>query len=98
VATIAEKAKAPALAGGAALAGIAGGMALSQRRRRGPLQRLKPSVSMPKLNAPKIELEPKKMVGAVGRAAETVAERSEQVGRLAQDVRRASKALNGEKE
>ena len=50
VAELASKAKGPLLAGGAALAGIAGGAALSSRsKNRRPIDRLK-SVSMPKVD------------------------------------------------
>ena len=98
VAKIAEKAKGPALAGGAALVGIAGGVALTKRNKRGPLQKLQRSLPSPKLTPPKLELpEPGKLLEGVGKAAGKVAERSDQVGRVAADVQRASDAINGNK-
>jgi hypothetical protein len=96
VAGIVEKAKGPALAGGAALMGIAGGVALTHRNKRGPLQKLKGSLPRPHVSAPKMDLSQSgKLVEGIGRAAGVVAERSEQVGRVAGDVRRASDAING---
>ena len=76
--------------------GLAGGVALTHRQKRGPLQRLKQNVSLPKVSAPKIELpDSGRFIEGVGRAAGKVAERSEQVGRVAGDLQRASNAING---
>jgi hypothetical protein len=72
VAELASKAKGPLLAGGAALAGVAGGAALKSRsQNRRPINRLK-SVSMPKLD-----------LDAVMDAARTVRSIGEQVGDVA---------------
>ncbi len=80
--SIVEKAKAPAMAGRAALVGIAGGLALGRKRRnaacfsRMSTPSLKaPKVKMPKLNAPDIP-KPGTMVKAVGSAAGQVEDRS----------------------
>jgi hypothetical protein len=106
IAAFADKAKGPALAGGVALAGLAGGMALTRRRRsRGLLSRLpspklnNSSFSLPKLSPPQVKA-PKSgtIVKSVGRAAEEVAKRSEQVGRVATGVQKASEAIDGTKD
>ena len=96
--SIVEKAKAPAMAGGAALVGIAGGMALSRKRRKGVFSRISapslkaPKVKMPKLSAPDIP-KPGTMVKAVGSAAGQVADRSTRLGQIAGEVQKASNAI-----
>jgi hypothetical protein len=95
VGTIADKAKGPALAGGAALVGIAGGMALTRKRKRGVLDRL-PTPKLSKLSTPKISLpKPDSVARAVGNAAGQVAERSQTVSQVAAQVQRASEAIDG---
>lgn len=102
---VVEKVKGPAVAGGAALVGLAGGVALTQRRRkRGPLSRMpkpklkKPSLSLPKMSAPDIKMpKPKDLAKSVGHAAEEVGKRSQQVGQVASDVQRATSAIEGSK-
>jgi hypothetical protein len=97
VAKIAGKAKVPALAGGAALVGLAGGAILGKRnQKRGVLDRI-PKPDLSKLSAPDIKKAPKPgaVAKAVGDAAGKVAERSRQVGQVADDVRRASDAVGG---
>jgi hypothetical protein len=72
VAELASKAKGPLLAGGAAIAGIAGGAALKSRtQNRRPIDKLK-SVSMPKVD-----------LDALTSAARTVRSIGEQVGDVA---------------
>jgi hypothetical protein len=72
VAELASKAKGPLLAGGAALAGVAGGAALKSRsQNRRPIERLK-SVSMPKID-----------LDAITDAARAVRSIGEQVGDVA---------------
>jgi hypothetical protein len=97
VGTIAEKAKGPALAGGAALVGIAGGVAMARKRGRGNLlHRIPTPKNLPKLSAPDISLpKPDSLVQAVGEAAGKVADRSHRVGDVATQVQRASQAING---
>ena len=105
-ATIAEKAKKPALAGGAALVaiagGIAGGMALSKRNKRsGLLGRLPtpkaklPSVDLPKIDPKSLNLDADSALKAIGRAAGEIAQRSHQVGDVATEVQKATDSLNG---
>jgi hypothetical protein len=104
VGKIAEKAKGPALAGGAALVGIAGGMALTRRQKRGgvlgklPNPKLK-TPKLSKLNAPSVSLpKPNKVARAVGSAAGQVAERSQTVSQVASQVQRASEAIDGSRD
>ena len=92
MATVAEKAKGPALAGGAALVGLAGGMALRNGRKRGVLERLPtPSVKLPKLSMP--DVKPDSALKSIGKAAGEVAQRSHRVGELAAQVEKASNAI-----
>jgi hypothetical protein len=84
VAQLASKAKTPLLAGGAAIAGIAGGVALKSRNdSRGPLKALR-SVSMPK-SLKNIDLE--QMI-EVGRQVRTI---GEQVGDVADTAAKTRK-------
>jgi hypothetical protein len=101
---VAEKAKGPALAGGAALIGLAGGMALNRNKKRGILDRVpKPSVtkphvsmpSMPKVSRPHIKADD--ALKRLGEAAGTVAQRSRQLGDVATEVQKASDAINNGK-
>ena len=89
VAKVAEKAKLPVIAGGAALAGVAGAVAYNRNhKQRGVLGRVKsatPNVKLPKAD---------EAVKAVGKAAGTVAERSRQVGEVASRVEKASDTIN----
>lgn len=53
---------------------------------------------MPKVRAPKVSLpKPDSALKAVGTAAATVAERSQQVGRVASEVQNASDAISKSK-
>ena len=93
MATVAEKAKGPALAGGAALVGLAGGMALRNGRKRGVLERLPtPSVKLPKLSMP--DVKPDSALKSIGKAAGEVAQRSHRVGDVAAEVEKASNAIS----
>jgi hypothetical protein len=89
VAKVAEKAKLPVIAGGAALAGVAGAVAYNRNhKQRGVFGRVKsatPNVKLPKAD---------EAVKAVGKAAGTVAERSRQVGEVASRVQKASDTIN----
>ena len=96
----ADKAKVPAAAGGAALLGLAGGVALSRnKRRKGVLGRMpKPSMKMPKVKAPKISMpKPDSALKTIGNAAGEVAERSQRVGQVAAEVQKASDAIANSK-
>lgn len=89
VAELASKAKGPLLAGGAALAGVAGGVALKSRNQnRRPIKRLS-SVSLPKsvknLDLSKIDLD------VITDAARTVRSIGEQVGDVADAAEKTRK-------
>lgn len=93
MATVAEKAKGPALAGGAALVGLAGGMAIKNGRKRGVLDRLPtPSMKLPKLSMP--DVKPDSALKGIGKAAGEVAQRSRRVGEVAAEVEKASNAIS----
>lgn len=100
----ADKAKGPALAGGAALLGLAGGMAVTrERKRRGvlahvPTPKLKaPSIKLSKLNPSKLTVpKPDGLVKSVGQVAGQVADRSHRVGEVATQVQRVSEAIDGQ--
>jgi hypothetical protein len=100
MATVAEKAKAPALAGGAALAGLAGGFALARNnnKKRGALGRIpRPSVKAPNMKLPKLsmpDVKPDSALKSISKAAGDVAERSHRVGNVASEVQKASDAIN----
>jgi hypothetical protein len=80
---LASKAKAPLLAGGAALAGVAGGLALKSRSQsRRPIKRLS-SVSMPKVD-----------LDSLTSAARQVRSIGEQVGDLADAADKTRKKHN----
>ena len=102
VGTIAEKAKGPALAGGAALVGLAGGLALTRKqKRKGVLSRVPtpnlktPKVKLPKISAPDMP-KPGAVVKAVGNAAGQVADGSNRLGQIAAEVQKASNAIGNE--
>jgi hypothetical protein len=82
------------MAGGAALVGLAGGMALAGRKkRRGVISRIKGS-SMPKIDTSKLSMpKPDSALKAVGNAAGTVADRSHRLGQVATEVQKASDTL-----
>jgi hypothetical protein len=90
--TFAQKAKAPAAAGGAALIGLAGGLAMSRNhKRKGVLGRVpKPNLKMPNISMPK----PDSALRAVGDAAGQVADRSQRLGQVAAEVQKASDAIS----
>ena len=95
---IAARAKGPAMAGGAALVGLAGGLALSRNKRRnGILGRIPtPNVSKPKLSTPKVSMpkvKPDEALKTIGKAAGEVAQRSQRIGAVASEVQKASDAL-----
>jgi hypothetical protein len=95
---LAEKAKAPALAGGAAMLGIAGGVALSNGKKRNgifsggrsKLSILQPNLAkrLPKPNGSALDL--------LGDTATEVAKGSSKVGQLASQVQKAAEAISPE--
>jgi hypothetical protein len=94
LAAFADRAKAPAAAGGAVLVGLAGGLALSRGKQRKGLRDRLPDISMPKVKAPKVSLpKPDSALRAVGNAAGEVADRSHRVGQVAEQVQKASDAI-----
>jgi hypothetical protein len=89
VVELASKAKGPLLAGGAALAGVAGGAALKGRNQnRRPIKRLS-SVSMPK-SVKKVDLS-KIDLDAITDAARAVRSIGEQVGDVADAAEKTRK-------
>jgi hypothetical protein len=98
LAAFADRAKAPAAAGGAVLVGLAGGLALSRGKRRKGLRDRVPDISMPKVKAPKVSFpKPDSALKAVGNAAGEVADRSHRVGQVAEQVQKASDAIGNSK-
>jgi hypothetical protein len=98
LAAFADRAKAPAAAGGAALIGLAGGLALSRSKRKNGLRARLPDVKMPKVKAPKVSMpKPDSALKTVGSAAGEVADRSQQVGRVAAEIQKASDAIANSK-
>jgi hypothetical protein len=93
VGVIAQKAKGPALAGGAALLGLAGGIAASRgRKRNGVLSRIPtPSLSKPKLNVRRVDAGA--ALRTIGKAAGGVADRSQQIGEIASEIQKASDTI-----
>jgi hypothetical protein len=83
---VADKAKVPALAGGAALVGLAGGLALSNGKKRGLSGRM-PSVNL-SLPRPKGST-----VKALGGAAKEIAKGGYAIGQLTSEVRRVREAV-----
>ena len=91
------------MAGGAALVGLAGGLALSRNKRRnGILGRIptpnvsKPKLSMPNVSKPKLSMpkvKPDDALKTIGKAAGEVAHRSERIGAVASEVQKASDSL-----
>ena len=105
LAVFVDKAKAPAAASGAALVGLAGGLALSRnKRRKGAIGRIgKPNVKLPKLKATQVKApkmgmpKPDSALKTVSHAAGEVAERSQRVGEVASAVQMASDAITNSK-
>ena len=95
---IAQKVKGPALAGGAALVGLAGGVALQRNKRKGLMKRLPtPSLKAPKVKMPKVakpNIKPDEALKTIGKAAGQVADRSQRVGHVASQVQQASEAID----
>lgn len=84
----ASKVKLPLLAGGAALAGAAGGMALAATKGAG-----KSGVAKKLARRPKIKIDS----GDVAKAAKEVGNFGAQVGQLANELQRARESANGTK-
>lgn len=88
-AKVVERAKGPAMAGGAALVGLAGGLALSKNgRKSGGLR----SLPRPKLNLsmPKSRKSTAKVLGG---AAKEIAKGGYKVGQLTSEVRKVREAV-----
>jgi hypothetical protein len=91
---VAEKAKVPALAGGAALVGLAGGLALNNgKRRRGPLSGRMPSMPRPNINlsVPKPKTSTVKILGG---AAKEIAKGGYAIGELTSEVKKVRQAID----
>jgi hypothetical protein len=90
VANVAQKAKVPLVAGGAALAGLAGAAVIAatrSNRRRTVL-----GVRMPKTNGFKVDAQ--KLAKSVGEAAKRADELGQQVSRIASGVQTVSDTAN----
>ena len=91
VAAMAHKAKGPAIAGGAALMGIAGGIALSNgRKSNGRSPRLPKNLS---LNMPKPKGSAVKILGG---AAKEIAKGGYKIGQLTSEVRKVREAVESQ--
>ena len=107
VKTIAEKAKGPALATGAAIVGVAGGLALKNgRKRHGLMSRVPtPALKVPKMKpsnmkVPKLgrmRIDPDEALSAIGKAAGEISQRSHRFGDVAAGVQKASEAISNGK-
>jgi hypothetical protein len=84
---VTEKAKGPAIAGGAALVGLAGGMALKNGKRNGRsgMPRPKLNLSMPKPKGSTVKI--------VGGAAKEIAKGGYKIGQLTSEVRKVREAV-----
>jgi hypothetical protein len=89
---IIEKAKGPAIAGGAALVGLAGGMALKDRRNGGGLRGASKALPRPKVNLsmPKPKGSTVKVLGG---AAKEIAKGGYKIGQLTAEVEKVRKAI-----
>lgn len=88
VGKVASKAKVPLVAGGAALVGAAGGMALASTK-----QARKSGVAKALTRRPKIKIDS----GDVAKAAKEVGNFGAQVGELATELQRARESADGKK-
>ena len=101
--TVAEKAKKPALAAGAAIVGLAGGMAIQNGKKRNgmlshlPRPNLKTAKAMklPKFDRGRVNADD--ALDAIGKAAGQVAQRSHRFGEVAAGVQKASEAISNGK-
>jgi hypothetical protein len=95
---LAEKAKAPALAGGAALLGLAGGVALSNgRKRKGIFSGGRSKLSIPQPNlAKRLPTLNGSPLDLLGDAATEVAKGSSKVGQVASQVQKAAETISPE--
>ena len=82
----ASKAKVPLMAGGAAIAGAAGGLALASSK-----QGKKSALTKAMMRRPKVKIDS----GDVAKAAKEVGNFSAQVGQLADELQRARKSADG---
>lgn len=98
VAKVAEKAKTPALAGGAALLGLAGGVALKNRKKsNGFLSGVRSKLNLPKPNLAKRLPTPNgSALSVLGEAATEVAKGSSRVRDVASQVQKAAETISPE--
>lgn len=89
---VVEKAKGPAIAGGAALVGLAGGMALKDRRNGGGIKRAAKALPRPSLNLsmPKPKGSTVKILGG---AAKEIAKGGYKIGQLTSEVQKVRTAV-----
>ena len=90
LARVAQRAKGPAIAGGAALVGLAGGLALNNGKRRSGLARARPNLnlSMPKPKGSTVKI--------LGGAAKEIAKGSYKIGQLTSEVQKVRKAVESQ--
>ena len=91
VAKAVEKAKGPAIAGGAALVGLAGGLALKNGKKRnglGSMPRPKINLSMPKPKGSTVKI--------LGGAAKEIAKGGYKIGQLTSEVQKVRQAVEGQ--
>lgn len=94
---VAEKAKTPALAGGVALLGLAGGVALNNRKkqRNGILSGVRSKLSLPQSSlAKRLPTANGSVLEVLGDAATEVAKGSSKVRDLASQVQKAAEAVS----
>jgi hypothetical protein len=90
-ASMIEKAKGPAIAGGAALVGLAGGLALKNGKRRnglGSIPHPKVNLSMPKPKGSAVKI--------LGGAAKEIAKGGYKIGQLTSEVRKVREAVEAQ--
>ena len=95
---VAEKAKTPALAGGAALLGLAGGLALNNRKKsNGFLSGVRSKLILPQPNlARRLPTPNGSALGLLGEAATEVAKGSSKVRDVASQVQKAAETISPE--
>jgi hypothetical protein len=90
VANAIQRAKGPAIAGGAALVGLAGGLALRNGRKRNGFAMPRPNVN---LSLPKPKGSTVKILGG---AAKEIAKGGYKIGQLTSEVQKVRKAVEGQ--
>jgi hypothetical protein len=87
---VVRRAKTPAIAGGAALVGLAGGLALNNGRKRSGFARARPRLN---INMPRSRRSTAKVLGG---AAKEIAKGGYKVGQLASEVQKVRRAVEAQ--